>query len=113
MKKIILLAFLYTQLFSSYEELLFNGNCITCHKINKSISAPSIIMIQKRYKGAFLNKKDFVNYMSKWVLKPDESSSLMQDQILKYELMPELGYQVDVLQQISSYIYETDFSTQH
>ena len=51
--------------------------------------------------------------MSKWVLKPDETSSLMQEQILKYELMPELGYQIDVLQQISSYIYETDFSTQH
>jgi cytochrome c551/c552 len=72
--------------------LLFNGNCATCHHVNEAISAPSIIEIQQRYKKAFPQKKDFVKYMSNWVVKPKEETSLMQDKIKKYGLMPELGF---------------------
>lgn len=113
MKIFIFILLLLNTLFASYEELLFNGNCVTCHKIDKSISAPSIKVIQKRYKDAFLKKEDFIEYMSSWVLKPDSKKSLMQDAINEYELMPELGYQKNVLKQIASYIYETDFNKQH
>ena len=110
MKILIVTLFLLNSLFASYSELLFNGNCVTCHKVDKSISAPSIKVIQKRYKDAFTKKEDFVEYMSSWVLKPDSKKSLMQDAIIKYELMPELGYQKDVLKQIALYIYETNFN---
>ena len=34
----------------------------------------------------------------------------MSDAIRKYELMPELGYDLDTLEKISTYIYETDFT---
>ncbi len=91
--------------------LLFNGNCITCHKESESISAPSIIQIQKRYKDAFSTKKEFVEYMSKWVQHPKKETSLMHDAVKKYGLMPELGFDNATLQEISAYIYETDFAT--
>jgi len=93
----------------SYGELLFNGNCITCHSKTKSISAPSLVEIKKRYINAFSNKKEFVDYMAKWVQHPNKDTSLMQDSIIKYEIMPELGFDKDTLEQISKYIYETNF----
>ena len=94
---------------NSYNELFFNGNCVTCHFKNKSISAPSIAQIKERYINAFPNKKDFINYMSVWVKNPNIETSLMHDAIKKYEIMPELGFDLNTLKDISQYIYETDF----
>ena len=93
--------------------LLFHGNCITCHAEHTSISAPSIDEIKENYLRAFPNKKDFVAYMSKWVVKPKEETSLMLDAIKKYELMPELGFDESTTRDIASYIYDTDFSKEH
>ncbi len=89
--------------------LLFDGNCATCHFPTKADSAPSIQEIQTRYKDVFQNKKDFVEYMSEWVAKPNMQRSLMSQAIKKYELMPEMGYSLDTLKEISSYIYDTKF----
>jgi len=89
----------------SYGRLLLYGNCITCHHETKNISAPSLKVIKDRYKDVFKNEKEFVEYMSLWVLKPDEKTSIMQDMIDKYGLMPELGYDLDTLKKISKYIY--------
>lgn len=48
--------------------------------------------------------------MSKWVQYPKKETSIMKDAIIKYELMPELGFDLDTLEQISEYIYESDFT---
>jgi cytochrome c551/c552 len=89
---------------------LFQGNCVTCHYPNQSISAPSMQIVQQRYKEAFSNKKDFVEYMSKWVANPNEQTSLMQDMIKKYELMPQLAFSIETTKDIANYIYDADFS---
>jgi len=97
----------------SLGSLLFHGNCITCHHETKDISAPSIISVQDNYRRAFPKKKDFVDYMSKWVTHPNAEGSLMLDAIKKYELMPLLGYEKSTLKIISAYIYDTDFTKEH
>lgn len=109
-KKYLFLIFTLTTLSfgNSYGELLFNGNCITCHHKTKSISAPSTKIIVSRYKEAFPKKSDFVSYMSSWVLKPNAKTSIMEDMIIKYELMPELGYDKDTLNLISEYLYDME-----
>ena len=94
---------------SNYNALLFNGNCVTCHFEKKSISAPSAMELQKRYKDAFPIREDFIQYMSTWVQYPNAQTSIMDDAIKKYELMPELGYDLDTLEKISAYLYDTDF----
>ena len=91
--------------------LLYNGNCITCHKDTKAESAPSMFEIQSRYKSAFVKKKDFVSYMSKWVANPNTETSLMRDAVKKYELMPHLGFDKDMLKDIAGHIYDNDFKT--
>jgi hypothetical protein len=89
----------------TYGKLLLYGNCITCHHETKNISAPSLQIIKKRYKEAFPEKEQFVEYMSNWVLNPDKNTSIMIDMINKYELMPHLGYDKDTLKKIATYIY--------
>ena len=91
--------------------LLFNGNCATCHHIKNTSSAPSIHEIRQRYLQAFPNKKDFVNYMSKFVLKPSNQTSLMNDKIEKYGLMPQLIFEKKSVQSIASYIYKGKIET--
>lgn len=94
---------------SQYNALLFSGNCIACHDIYNNISAPSIMEIKEQYIMAYPNKKDFINYMSIWAEHPNRHTSLMQYSIKKYELMPELGFDRDTLEKISTYIFETNF----
>ena len=92
-----------------FKRLYLDGNCITCHHETKAISAPSLKQIKKRYIMAFPEKEDFVNYMTTWVLNPQEETSIMLDMIEKYELMPQLGYSKETLEEISTYIYENNF----
>ena len=89
--------------------LLFNGNCITCHKETQTISAPSVVKFKKAYKDAFENKEDFIEYMSTWVANPNKETSLMHASIKKHGLMPHLGFDKEMIRDIASYIYDTDF----
>ena len=106
MKFIILSILLLNLEASNLEALLFNGNCTTCHFINEDKSAPSMKKIQAKYKKAFPKKVDFINYMSNWVKHPNKDTSLMSNAISKYGLMPELGFEKEVLKEITSYIYD-------
>ena len=110
--RFLLLLFLSLQLAADdMSSLLYNGNCITCHKDTKSESAPSMLEIQRRYKNAFVEKEEFINYMSKWVENPSAETSLMRDAVKKYKLMPQLGFDEDMLRDIATHIYESDFKT--
>jgi cytochrome c551/c552 len=93
-------------LFAQSGSILFNGNCSTCHFIDKSVSAPSMNEVRKRYIEAFPKKSDFIEYMSNWVVKPNKQGSLMHDKIEKFELMPELGFDKSTVKIIAEYIYQ-------
>ena len=111
--KMIILVYVFISLPYSlygdnYGKLLLYGNCITCHHETKSISAPSLKIIQQRYKEAFPDKETFVKYMSTWVLNPESQTSIMNDMIEKYGLMPQLGYDKDTLEKIITYVYNME-----
>ena len=109
MKTILFLIFIIYNIHAdNFKGLLFNGNCTTCHFINKSISAPSMKSVQQVYKKAFPNEKDFIEYMSTWVVHPNTSGSLMHNAIDKYKLMPELGFDKSTIREITEYIYNLE-----
>jgi hypothetical protein len=93
--------------------LLFHGNCVTCHFETKTVSAPAMMEVREHYKSAFGKKEDFIKYMSEFVLKPKEELSIMHYAIQKHGLMPELGYEIEVIEEIAEYIYDTDFKKPH
>lgn len=89
-------------------ETLFNGNCVTCHALSVPNSAPSTKEIQTAYKKAFDTKEKFVTFMVDWIRKPNSKTAIMQDAVKKYELMPNLGYDRDSLQEIASFLYDVE-----
>lgn len=111
MKKIIIILFiLIDSLFAQqYASLFFDGNCVTCHEINIDKSAPSIKRIKEHYLRAFPQKKDFIVYMTNWILNPEIKTSIMQEDIKKFGLMPNLSFDKFTLEQISEYIYTHEF----
>lgn len=100
---------LHTANASQEQALLFYGNCTACHGTTKARSAPSMAEVRKRYMTAFPKKEDFVKQLSQWVQRPNATTSIMQDSIDKYGLMPDLAFEKDVLDDIASYIYKKDF----
>jgi len=106
----LLNSYMYAQEMGS---LLFHGNCTTCHFETQTHSAPSVVALKEHYLRAFPKKEDFVAYMSEWVKKPKKESSIMLEAIEKHGLMPELGFDKETLETISTYIYETDFTKKH
>jgi cytochrome c551/c552 len=110
MQKVFILFTLFVNMLQADEgELLFQGNCVTCHHKTRSISAPSMKEVKAVYLSAFIEKKDFVHYMSEWVLQPNKGSAMMNEAVKKYSLMPQLAFEKDVLNEIATYIYQTDF----
>jgi cytochrome c551/c552 len=107
---IILFTSIYLNASNNNSLLILNGNCTTCHFINKSISAPSMSIVQKRYKKAFKDKETFVNYMSTWIRNPTKEASIMHDMIDKYELMPQMVFDEDTLKDIAIYLYENNLT---
>ena len=98
---------------TNYDALLFHGNCTTCHFENKAVSAPSVVAFRARYISVFPQKKDFVDYMTTWIVQPREETALMPDAIEKHGLMPEMAFDSETLKTISAYIYDTNFSKKH
>ncbi|SFV52614.1 C-type cytochrome, putative [hydrothermal vent metagenome] len=88
--------------------LLLHGNCTTCHYVDRSISAPAMKIVKKRYKKAFTTKELFVKQMVAFVKDPKEDHSIMIDMIHKYEIMPKITFDEETLNEIASYIYDTD-----
>lgn len=106
MKILIVLFLISLNVLANYNKLLYAGNCLTCHKYEKSISAPSLKKIRNAYLSAFPKKEDFIFYMSTWVLNPNETTSVMSEAIKVYKIMPYLAYEEQSLRDIASFIYE-------
>ena len=106
---LFLMLFASSNLFANEGALLFGGNCVTCHHETRAISAPSMREVQKQYRAVFGDKKDFVKYLSAFILKPKAENSIMLEKVEKYKLMPLLGYERSVAEEIASYIYDAEF----
>lgn len=107
MKGILTIATLATFFYADgLARLYFEGNCITYHFENKDISAPSIQKVVTAYKQKYKDKKTFTKNMTEWILDPKQDTALMQEAILKYELVPKMAYDGYTLKQIANFLYE-------
>ena len=91
---------------------LFNQKCMICHsaegKNAATMLAPPFYPIKKRYLMASMNKQDFIESMTYWVLNPMKENSLMPGAVQQFSVMPKLGYSEKDIKLISTYIYEND-----
>jgi len=99
---------LLSSLSANENRMLFYGNCISCHGEIRKPSAPHFAEIKGYYLLKFPTKEAFVDNMAKWVFKPNEKTSQLSHAIKKYKLMPFLSIDLDTLEKIATYIYESD-----
>ncbi|MGM0624000.1 MAG: c-type cytochrome [Campylobacterota bacterium] len=86
--------------------LFFEGNCITCHQIEKAISAPSVKEVTQVYREKYPQKQQFIDKMHSWVQDPKAQTALMHEAIAKYELMPKIAYDTYTLKEIAAFMYD-------
>lgn len=107
---ILFLQLFINNVYASNASLLFYGNCTACHMERIKKSAPSFNEVKENYLRAFPDKKEFVKALSVWVHNPKVETSIMQDEIERFGLMPNLVYDLQTLEEIAAYIYETDLN---
>jgi len=90
-------------------QFLYNANCTVCHIETDTKVAPAMHEIKENYLRAYPEKNDFVNGMTTWLLNPNATTSMLQHAVDKYKVMPDLAYDKQMLNFITSYIYDTKF----
>ena len=95
-------------------EKLFKTHCASCHGAeagNMDLSkrvAPPIAAVRMHYIGPYPDESSFVEAVSSWVENQDESKTLMQGAIRRFNIMPPLTIPKEDSRKIASYIYAGD-----
>jgi mono/diheme cytochrome c family protein len=118
MKKIVLLLSFVVCVFGTDGFALFKKHCISCHILKKgkyltkqekaNMSAPPAFGISKHVKERYGNKDVFVNFIDKYIQKPQESISICKKQVIKsFGLMPPIGASLtqEERKSVSLYLY--------
>lgn len=91
-------------------EKIYKSVCIACHgmaggmDMSKRI-APPIAAVRKHYIDVYPEKASFIEAVSSWIQKQDESKSLMRGAIRKFKIMPPLAVSKEDAEKVAAYIY--------
>jgi len=98
-------------------EKLFKANCAVCHGVaaggmdmTKRI-APPIAAVRMHYIDTYPDESSFVEAVSSWVAKQENSRSLMPGAIQKFKIMPPLAVSEEDAKKIAAYIFAGDIET--
>jgi len=72
-------------------------------------SAPHFSEIKGYYLLAYPKREDFITHLSNWVHAPNKNTAKLTFAIKEFkQVMPNLGIDKDILQDIAAYLYDTD-----
>ncbi len=84
----------------------YNKQCTFCHN-DKGRMGPPMGKIKEAYIKIYPNKKDFVEKMTLFVLKPIDENRLIVNNKGKYKVMPEgMFFDKKKIQKVAEYIYD-------
>ena len=94
-------------------EALYKTKCAVCHGISGGMDtnkrlAPPIAAVRMHSIDAYADEASFVDAVSNWVVKPDESKTRMRGAIRKFKIMPLLGVSKADAEKIATYLYAGD-----
>ncbi len=97
-------------------EKLFMEHCNACHGMAGGMNmkqrvAPPIAGVRMHYKAVHPDKESFVNAVTSWLEKQNESKSLMPDAIRHFNIMPTISVPKEDAKKIAAYIYEGNIQT--
>lgn len=91
---------------------LLQQHCYACHSvISKShdeIIAPPMVAVKRRYLRSYVNKNEFVEAMTNWVLDPKEEDALMFGAVQNFNVMPKQPINKEEIIKIATYIFDNE-----
>lgn len=90
---------------------LLEENCFSCHSPNKSLNnrvAPPMEAIKRHYITSNTTEEDFTSDLIAFLNDPKIETSKMPGAIKKFGLMPKMGFNEEQLQDIATYIFNTE-----
>jgi len=95
---------------------LFEIHCNACHGMTGGMNmqqriAPPIAGVRMHYMAVHKDQESFVNAVTSWLEKQDESKSLMPGAIRHFKLMPPISVPADDAKKIAEYIYAGNIAT--
>lgn len=89
---------------------LFVSNCGACHQLkpvsHDAMIAPLLFAVRDHYIKLHATEEAFVEAVAAWVKKPDPANALMPGAIRRFQLMPALAIDDEVVREIAEFIYE-------
>ena len=97
-------------------EKLFGQYCNVCHGMSGGMNkekriAPPIAGVRMHYMSVHAEKEPFINAITSWLEKPDESKSLMPGAIQHFKLMPPIAVPKEEAKKIAAFIYDGNIPT--
>jgi len=92
-------------------EKLMEMYCNTCHSFEmkgEDRIAPPMFAIKNRYMKVSSSEEEFVERILTWVKNPTVETALMRRAIERFEVMPYLNYEEDIVKEIAEYIYNNE-----
>jgi mono/diheme cytochrome c family protein len=98
---------------ASYTEGLgiIQRNCISCHSPKGSLPGevgPSLQRLRQYYLVAEKTESEFINGMSRFLLKPQAGQSRMPEAVKQFGLMPNLGYTKEQYDAVAFYLFHSN-----
>ncbi|MCB1755185.1 MAG: hypothetical protein KDJ38_06670 [Gammaproteobacteria bacterium] len=86
------------------------STCTVCHDADRQPPlGPPLFGVKNRYLRMYPDRDSFVAAIREWATEPSESKALMREPLRQFGLMPPMPLPEDMLNNIASFIFETDF----
>jgi mono/diheme cytochrome c family protein len=98
---------------SSYAQGLkiIDGNCLSCHSQetgNSNAVAPSLAEIKTAYRESYPSPAEFISAMQEFLVAPSSDKALMRPALVKFGIMPNLGYADAQYASVATYLFYAD-----
>ncbi|MGD8913285.1 MAG: cytochrome c [Candidatus Thiodiazotropha sp.] len=88
-------------------QALFEKYCIACHQIQGPPKiAPPVFGVINHVRNVYPEREAFVKRIVDWVDKPDPKDALMPGAVLRFGIMPKLGYPREDVRKIAEFLYD-------
>ena len=93
---------------------LIHTKCFNCHNPDMKAEtrlAPPMHMVREHYYTSEINKAEFVNQITNFVMEPTAEKSVMSGAVRNFGLMPKSIFEESEIEIIAAYIFDNDLAS--
>jgi cytochrome c553 len=93
---------------------LLASTCFSCHSPNpenENNIAPTMAELKTAYSNTYSSAETFTSAMQNFLAKPSAESAIMDQDVIKYGVMPQMSLQAEQSKAIALYLFENEMET--